>query len=360
MVKIYFAFSFSCSRNASIQLLPISCHSIYILNFLWNLLLAGSLLPGIVFLFNSPLQYTADDAALGVALHEKPLFALLIRFFVPYVYSFAFFANILYFFCLNWNNSTLLQLLDSLNPHIFTAKKASTQLFSAFLTFHHLFFLAGNWQLIVLHSGQWTWFHFIKSYCLTFILHINIHLSFLLVLYSKFATFHLLREMEDNFTTNANLPRLQRELLKLARLNGHLHRLLAFPLLTMSITFTAELIITFSEQLLSSEKKPNLFLLTIAILLLCICYLEKRTQAQLSRLADKFDCSRNCTVWSSSSSSPSFQLEGHSFGHLEFLTLYRPYFTLSIFKLFDINFAFLLVLSFFVLNYLVLLTQTST
>lgn len=340
--------------NASIQLFPITCQPIRVFNFFWNLTLVGLATPRMFALLTASHHYTVRDASLGVAIHEKPLFAILINFFVPYFYNFAFFANILYFLALNWNNSRLIHLLDSLAPQHFLNQRASTKLFSYLMIAHHLLFLTTIWPAIVFYSSGGEYLKLGKHYLVTLILYINFYTPFTLLLYGKYATLLILRELKENFALTPNVLALQTELAQLARSNELLHRIVAFPFLTMGISFTVHLLITISTYLLSLPKSLNLYLLTFILLLPSICYLDKRIQWQLNRITEEISHFHNGIRTSSSS------FQSSSFRHLVFLSLYRPYFTFRIFNLLDINFAFLFVLLLFVLNYLVLLFQTST
>lgn len=349
------------SRNGSIQFLPITRQRSNLLNCLWNLALATLVAFRMLDTLNAPIHYS-HDPQLSVALQEKPLFALLINFFVPYVYNLSFFANILYFLALNWNNSTFIRLLDLFQPQIFLNRRKSIKLFSCILILQHLFFLSGNWKSIVFFGYQRAWLKMLKAYIGSFYLYLNIHTPFTLILFGKYATFHLLREIKDNFGAHPNIHRLQIELIQLARSTEHLHRLVAFPCLTMGISFTAELLVTSSVTLLTSSRRFDFFFLYFTILLFSICFLEMAIHSQLKQIMEMIAHPWNCTIFKRALKcypKPLLQMDRRSICHLEFLPLYRPYFTFRIFNLIDINFACLFVLLIFILNYLVLLIQTS-
>lgn len=345
----------------SIQLYPIEpTNWRSLVNFSWNLALTCLPINRILAFRQAKKNMSKYNPELSAALNEKPLLNLLVVFIVQHLYPIAYFSNVFYYFCINFRSSRLIRLLDSFNQiEAFNSEGHSKRIFFWLAVLHHSFFLLTNGQPLFDKIGVLPWYTLLLKYWVHFILYISSYNTFTLILYYKIATYLSLTQLNQKYRKHRNIVQLHAELRLLAFLNVQLNQILSLPFLIICIPLLCEILLLLSILWIKPLEVVDLYLLYFFFLLLSIAILERRIDSQLFRIEQLLKQQRTVTLYRRMVTWTNPNQERASFAYFDLISHYQTSFQLQIFNIFTVNLPFLGCLLLFVLQFTVLLIQTS-
>lgn len=187
------------------------------------------------------------------------------------------------------------------------------------------------------------------------------NVPFRFMVYYKYLTWKALQDIEKESSTLSSRT-IVAKVAQLAALNQQLNRLFSLPLLALAIFFSLQLLVFLTVVLLNQFAFNNFnFFIPTVLCVFGICYLCKQIDFSVKRLSGAQDC--NCSKGlvvvkdtKLSVTKPTLPMAIIQLGHLHFI--YGCYLQPQIFSLFTFNSTFLILLTFLLLNYAVLLHQT--
>lgn len=342
---------------------------------------------------------------LDKVLEEKPLYSIIFNLSKRGDYKIVHLLNCFYFLVINYqskkthfsNNITpptsLIDCLHCFTISSFTSKKSvqkpnwvpSIKAFIAVVLLHQVLFFLTLLPVVIALVKAKLWFDMIVSYLLTFTINVTNNMSYILVYYYKYATIrlldgllHQLQKPDGNMSfsqsTEVILKQVEHELGRLAGLNHTLNQKLSLPLIISMLPLIFELLVFLSSLLFQQLSWGNVFLLQFPMHLVILCTIESVISNQLTVLSALLRVNIDKTM--KLKSIFNFQLErkylilereekrrkllnAQKF-QLLLVSVYRRYFELRIFNLFIINWSFAFELVLFMLEFVFLVTQTTS
>ncbi len=279
--------------HASLQLLPLEpAHLPSLLNFAWNLLLVGLVTFQRSLLTRAWLASDLADPRVVAALAEKPLFALIYRLSYGFLYQAAFTINQFYFYFINLptrniEQPSLVELLDALQPELFTCPKRSRRFFITVFALLQAAYLLTMVQLVVMMAGRSLYLELAAAYLLFFALNLNANMPFYLTFYYKVGTSVRLAEITRSYSQGVmDVRAVEQEIGRLATLNTVLGRLLSLPLLIALIPYLTEILIFVSCLWgVKSLSELNLYLVQFVWQAAYLAALEQKISRQIRGLS---------------------------------------------------------------------------
>lgn len=352
--------------NLSVQFYPWNFTSP---SFLWNLILVGLFFWKIYDFDDAVMKDHYLNPNMENLYDEKPLYDLLVHNITTYMSPICYCAVTFHYLALSYNSSKLLRLLDSFTLSLY--RERAQRIFWVTVIFHQITHFAMFYQvfyLILRHTNSWP--NLLLMYLSMYTLNINQSVTFFVIIYFKCATFFTLKQIVSNLK-NTNLKSdvhhflVKKEITKLAYLNKELHSQLSFPFLCSLFPFVVHILGGLSTLMVKRFTESNYYLLQFVVILAYFAFIEESIQSQLMEIrkvllghtdTELYWVSRKLYLTDSNGNlNTREQLYWR-----ELLSIYRTYYTLRLFNLWKINWRFLVSLALFILNYVVLITQTST
>lgn len=355
----------------SVQLLPYSfAKQKNVLNFCWNLFLFSVTL--FKFLILNLKYLDGEKTEMTATFNEKPLFSILYNLAMRNDFTLVCLLNFSYFAILNYNNSKLLNLLDSFNDlKVFQ----SQQLARKIIIFHQILFFLSVYGITsnIFITGQWT--EAALQYVSIFFMNMAVNAPFILLYYYKYATLKSLEGVanklriyhHDNVSkTEATFKAVVRELSRLGFINSQLNYLLSLPLMLSMVPYTTEMIITLACLLFQKLTFESAYLFQIILHMIVLSWLETKIDCKLKNLTQllRGKTAKSSIIFRTKMEVCSSQDKvNESFYTIRcqlLLEIYCSYFKVKVFNLFVINWIFTFNLTLFILNYIILVAQTSS
>lgn len=359
---------FSFFGNFSVQLYPVSWKSKWsLVNFLWNIFVYVIFVVFLTIYGQKGFDNEYETPEMQKALEKQPLFTLLVKVITPFVFPVCFNFIMLYYIRVSCKSSMLLQLLDSFK--IETAERHPVLCFIVFAVQSQLLYFCAIVQPMIILSKYYSfWPELCVFYVVLYAQNVNATITFILIIYYKFATLQMLekilKNLESKQMTQIEFKKIKFEIAKLSITNKELNYLLSFPMIFSILPYITQIITVFSSFSVLNMIETNTYLIQFVFYIGFISFLERKIQRSLTCIFRKL----LKTNLSSSNlfitkfylhSSMSSRQGHHQLEVIELEKTYRKYFKLSIYELFSINWKFCCTLVLFILNYVVLVTQTN-
>lgn len=339
-------------------------------NFIWNFFLFS--VTAYQFLAMNTSYLDEQKAEMTATFSEKPLFAILYHLAMRNDFQLTCLLNAAYFGLLNYHRSELLILLDSFSA-LKTLQSSAFALF--FIACHKVFYfivLVGMvWNFVA--SGHWN--EATVQYVSLFPMNTTINSGFILIYYCKYATYKSLEEIINRIKTDAvykdaelTFRTVEREVSRLAKINSRLNSILSFPMFLALLSYTTEMIITMACLIFQKLTVESSYLLHLPLLLVLTSWVETKIEAKLKSVSQylalrgeaKNSAKNSYFLTVINFSNISLQHEYFYPPRCQLLfELYKKYFIIRVFNLFKINWVFAFNLTLFILNYIILVAQTS-
>lgn len=276
----------------------------------------------------------------------------------------------------------------------------SVRAFLGVISFHQVLYFLTLLQMIIGMGQDSCWTELTVRYLLTFTVNVISNMPFILVYYYKWATVRflssLLHQLHDHAqddggrgscrrvkwcsrTLEASFAHVEREIGRLAALNHTLNRLLSLPLIISMLPLIFDLIVVICSLLFQQLSWESAYLLQLPMHIAFLCAVEGAISRRLSELSAtlKRMASRRVDIkvlhfYKSGNQGKDFRVlerkermllmppTSHLKCPLLLVEIYRGYFELRVFNLLTVNWSFAFGLSLFILEYILLVTQTTS
>ena len=333
---------------------------------------------------------------------EKPLFRILMIVVMRHIFPLCYLIVMTYFFLVNFfynrRRRLLVVLLDALSSLAPPLNRQRFELFLGGVLFHIAVYSFTIYPMVkMVVPNLKVSVKVVVLFFLFFTLNVNSNISFILTNYYKFAIKIALNQIMADFQASTNktdlsgsLRRLVASLSRLSVINRQLNNVLSLPLLFNMLPYIAQIVATFSTVGVQNDHLPNAsYLVQFGIPIAFICHNERCIQRQLTTLdrlvaeswrndddaaalclaqqqknsqrffSQKFTISKRTplAVYKGNGNSDRRRL---SLQCLELVDVYRNYYKLKVFNLCTISWTFFVYVILFVVNYAVLITQTTS
>lgn len=394
ILYLFKVYCFYTWRNLSVQLYPLCIsHWPSLLNGFWNIFLTFSL--STIMFMNADKAFFEKhftNARMNRLFEEKPLFSILICVIMRHIFPLCYIIIMPYFVIINLKHRQLTVLMDAFANMSPILNQNGLKVFICGVVIHLIIYIFTiNSTISMLSKLSLTFFsqfQVIALYIIFFSLNISNNISFILTNYYKFATSMALDQAMVNYrkeiASGKKLDTLKGLIVKLNRLaivNSQLGNIISLPILFNMLPYITQIIATFSALWLQNENLPNnYYIIQFGIPFAYICYTEQRIQVQLAQLdrllrtncrnelvSDAKQCfiNKKCNVFVNNANQSRIIVESFTSNQwpslqcIEMVEVYRSYFKLKIFHLCTINWTFFFYVVLFVVNYAVLIAQTS-
>lgn len=355
-MNIFLKLFLSFYGNLSVQLFSVKYNNPKsVLNLLWNLVLIylGSRR---IFRFKNSNQQT--DPQLIRAFKENPLFSMLFDITTVYLHQISFLLNSAYFILISFQFQSS-QLLFFLNVcfsklQIFHSIFSSIKILFVLIIVHQICLMISIYptSLFTLKKNQ-SVLKKLFDFLILLVLNTNTYIVCILTHLYKYCVIKSLEKIIKKYQKNGkNIQKLELEFKKLATQNFWLNNILSFPMFILFVPFVAEIIISFSFMWVTKLTSVDTYFFQFAFHLFFLAIGEFFVQKQLNQIENIFKNHYKLNKFKK------FKVK-MKICNLELMPLYQNHFQLRLFNLVNINFVFLFALTFFVLNYVIFIMQTS-
>lgn len=360
--------------NLSIQLHQVSRYQpTSVLNFAWNLVLVGAFLYEMTTRENEFYRNRANSMNAMAEHLKKPLFRVLVSDMLRSIFPISYALRVLYFIVLSLNGSSLIHLLDQLSPAVnhqveVIKEQSKTLILLVLVVFSQQFlFLFSNIQLLLNMSKNLSLFDSFMQYLMLHSLYISKNMGHFLVIYCKYATLKSLKKAFRCFKVTGNLDALQHEIARLSLLNSKFSQLVSFYYIFVLVPSIIELLITLTCLVIDQGQDHDLMTINYLIyttLIVSLCSEIERQLLEIQRfilkpLKWKQTFKKRLFKYSQLYICEKQNNHRQSLKWFELVPLYRKCFQLKIYSFFTVNWKFVFLLSIFVSNFVVLISQTS-
>lgn len=286
------------------------------------------------------------------------------------IFPVCFLLRTFYYFKLSLSNSKLLYLLDQLSSLVtFVNPSKNTAFLVSAVFVQQFFFVISSFYVFFNISKSLPFLIIVIQYITLHTLHINANMTFFLVFYYKYTTLKALQKVASRFNSTGNFEELESKVVYLASINQQLNRIISLPYIFSLVPYIVQIIVAFTCLLIEQTSDTNSFAigyLSYNTIIVIVCNAidgqlkaiqclilkhrqkrqEMKTFFKMTSYAEKLHSGNNhnddqCLKWN------------------EFMSLYEKCFQLRIFNFFTVNWRFVLLLSIFLCNLVVLVSQTS-
>lgn len=354
----------------SVQLLPVYLKSSKsLLHFLCNCFLFYILMHKMYdWVCANEAEYDPQNAFHQMR-RSKPLYSFLISISDRFIYPFTSLLLFVYFFYLsNSKNSrkrpketkSFIEILDSLIPQsVYKNANAKQQFIILFLFFNTLF-ISLNLKAVYSNIQQFTFKSVIYNAVSINLLIFTRYMPALFVHYVQFFTLYLLKIAVKKYSfskqTGKKYHFLRAEVIRLAKLNDQFCGLFSLPLLVFLASYIIDLVSGLVYQVMVKFSYFQPFYLHPAIHLMAIVFYETKIDQQLKAIESmlKNELQNELDNWNA------IDKVHETISKFTLVSMYRKSFKVKLFNLTDsFSWSFALSLALFVLQYSVIILQTS-
>lgn len=281
--------------------------------------------------------------------------------YVNYVNPIGSLLNVFYFFFLSLFNSKLLPLLNS-----FQLNLPPSRFYTIILVDHLIFIVSFHiFQYIFFFNlSTFTgWVQFLIYYLAYYLYHKSYFIVLGVVHYYKYATLLSLRQLVENIP-QLNIDQIVSTIRQLSRSNSQLSTLLSIPLSIIFFIQVFNVVIVLSMSLITNDFsfQKMAFISHIALYLTYLTILDFQIDSQLKlitlKLKEKYLQFNSRTLFTVVNQRVIAE-KSCNLKALVCIDVYRRFFCFQLFNCCKINYHFNLTVTFFVVNYVVLLLQTN-
>lgn len=317
------------------------------------------------------------------AFHKKPLFNIVFRFGLATIFPIGNFATIQHFYLASLKQFPLLKHLYSFDFVV------SKRVFLVIIALDHLLFIAMYRVFFAFYNFDPTTLNGVLLcaliYLSFYVMNCNTNIIFGLSLLYKYATWTELKSLRQMLETSdpvsVDIKLFSSQLRRLSKLNRVLNDFLASPTVVVVAIGIFNLVSIFSQAFVISQMYiDNLFFVSqFLLLLLSLAVLQDLIKVELRsiettleghyclktsafkpfKVASLFDLDYLVNDTGNSVSAADKVSEDTRLKAVTLVAVYRGFFKLKLYELIDFDYSFLLFAIFFVINYTVLVIQTS-